>query len=131
MTDSQTLLGFDYGGSRIGVARVDSFVKLPEPLGVIATNDWQGLQELVDEHKPTLLVVGLPRSLDGTENAQAAICKQFASDLTDKTGLPTVLQDESLTTVVASEAQTQKQPQSSLDARVACIILEDYLREHA
>ena len=129
MTDSQTILGFDYGGVRIGVARVDTFVKLPEPLGIIATDDWQGLQELVDEHKPAFLVVGLPRSLDGTQNAQAAICKQFARDLTDKTGLPTIMQDESLTTVMASDARGSK-GQSNLDAQAACIILEDYLREH-
>lgn len=129
MTDSSTILGFDYGEARIGVARVDSFVKIPEALQTVVANDWKALEALIEQHKPSMFVVGLPRSLDGTLNAQAEVCRQFADKLLSKFGIKVVMQDESLTTVSADRLNEEQGLKMAADSLAACIILEDYLRE--
>jgi putative holliday junction resolvase len=128
MTDkSQTLLAFDHGEVRVGIARVDTLVGLPQPLATVSPNDLEAIKKLIDINKPTELIVGLPRGLGGQETDQTRSARQFASSL-GAFGLPVVLQDEALT---SNQARTQKgQAKTSIDEIAACIILEDYLREH-
>lgn len=123
-----TILGLDYGEKRVGIARVDTDVKLPKPLCTIAPDETDELRGIIEEQAPSTLVVGLPRGLDGQETNQTKQARQYAASLS-AFGLPVVLQDEALTTEAAKTRQAGSQ--TSLDEIAACIILEDYLKENS
>jgi len=129
MTDTElTVLGFDYGNARIGVARVNTLVKIPEPLGVIETRNQEVLNKLISEHQPDRLVVGLPRGLDGQETEQTDAARQFAASL-KVFNRPIFMQDEALSSVEAEARLKLLKKPISVDAMAAVIILEDYLSE--
>jgi len=127
----QILLGFDYGTVRTGVALAqDNEV---EPLVTLqSSNLWQGVTELVAMHKPSKLVVGLPRNLDGETTSQTQLAKDFGSQLTTHTGLPVEYQDEAMSTERAKQAispnATIAEQKQKLDQIAAAIILKDYLK---
>lgn len=88
-----------------------------------------GLSALIDEHKITELVVGLPRGLDGQETAQTAYVRDFIGRLADLK-LPIHLQDEALTSHHGEEQlkqQGKSYQKGDIDAQAATIILQDYL----
>ena len=127
----QILLGFDYGTVRTGVALAqDDEV---EPLVTLQSSKlWQGVTELVAMHKPSKLVVGLPRNLDGETTSQTQLAKDFGSQLATHTGLPVEYQDEAMSTerakqVISPNATIAEQKQK-LDQIAAAIILKDYLK---
>lgn len=102
-----TLLAFDFGEKRIGVALGESTLKMAHPLTTIhaTRNDtrFQAIGELIAEWQPVQLVIGLPLHMDGVEHAMSARCRGFAKQLQDRFRLPTTLVDERLT---SAEAQT-------------------------
>lgn len=126
------ILALDVGTVRIGVARASSLVRLPEPLTTL-TNDkdvWPTLRELCEQHNVGVLVVGLPRGLEGQDTAQTAAIREFVDQLSHEIKLPIVLQDEAVTSVQAEQELTQRgKPFSKgdIDALAATYILEDYL----
>ena len=80
-----------------------------------------------------MLVVGLPRNMDGTEGARAEKCRAMGEKLEELTQLPVVMWDERRTTVSASAVLTEngtfgKKRKEQLDAVAAVIILENYLQ---
>ena len=80
-----------------------------------------------------MVVVGLPKNMDGSEGFRAEACREFASVLETKTGIPVHLYDERLTTVSAHNALNLtntrgKKRKSVIDAVSAVMILEDYMR---
>lgn len=124
------LLGLDIGEKRIGVARVNLIAKIPEPLEVLPNNSSFSakLNNILVEHSIDLIVVGLPRSLNGQETNQSKYVRDFASINLKEHNF--VWQDETLSTVSAQSRMKQmgfeKQP-AMLDSVAACIILEDYI----
>lgn len=127
------ILGLDVGHKRVGVARVNTIARLPEPLAALAndTNLQLNLKQLADDYSIDLIVVGLPRSMNGTETAQSAAVRAFCASTLDQIGVPYVYQDETLTTVVAEDRLGAYNRQSGeLDSAAAGVILEDYLAEH-
>ena len=132
---SPTVLAFDYGSKRIGVALVGHDGAGPMPLTTIdATADvWSQVRHLITKHQPNLLVVGWPRGLDGQTTQQTRAAEEFAEQLGLHTGKEVALQDEALS---SEEAQSRlnpkltiKQQRAQIDAVAAQVILEDYLRE--
>ena len=123
---SDTIIAFDYGAARIGVARASTIAKLPEALEPISANNADAIKELIELHKPQTIVVGLPRNLHGSATQQTKEVLAFAQEL-EKYGIEIALQDEALTTVMAEERKKENQ---SVDSVAAAIILEDYIREH-
>ncbi len=125
------ILGFDYGSTRIGVARANLIAKLPEPLEAIDAKSglWARVDELIAEHRPLRLVVGLPRNMEGKETAQSKEVREFASQLSTKTGLEVVFQDESLTSVEAEKSLDVRGSfeKGDVDMFAAAAILDDYL----
>jgi putative Holliday junction resolvase len=103
-----TVLAFDFGEKRVGVAVGELSLGMAHPLETIRTgSDTErlvGVERLVSEWQPVLLVVGLPSHLDGTEHKQSARCRQFAQDLQVRFGIATRLVDERLTSHSASLA---------------------------
>ncbi|MGN0571242.1 MAG: Holliday junction resolvase RuvX [Candidatus Fimenecus sp.] len=132
------ILAIDYGDVRTGVAVCDKFEMLASPVTVIHETDSAKLAEniagLAVEKRAELLVLGLPKNMDGSEGFRAESCRNFAVLLQEKTDLPLDFQDERLTTVSAHNALNLtdtrgKKRKEIVDAVSAVIILEDYLRK--
>lgn len=102
-----SVLGFDFGEKRIGVALGEHLLGIAHPLTTIATeiNDerFRLIGELIAEWKPVTLVVGLPLSLEGEEHRLTLLCKRFARRLEGRFNLPVVMIDERLSSAEASQ----------------------------
>jgi putative holliday junction resolvase len=130
MVAAINVLGLDVGEKRIGVARVNTVVGLPEPLGILSNDNTviQRLQELVAEYDISHIVVGVPRNLEGQETAQSAAIRTYSESL-HVLGLPIVFQDETLSSHEAAErVGGHSVKKGTLDALAACVILEDYIQ---
>lgn len=132
------ILSIDYGDARTGVAVCDKLEMLASPVAVIheknAENLADRIAEIAREKHVELLVLGLPKNMDGTEGFRAENCRLFASVLQQKINLPLDFEDERLTTVSAHNALNLtdtrgKKRKEIVDAVSAVIILEDYLRK--
>ena len=128
----ENILALDVGGKRIGVARANSFVKIPQALDAIAVNgdEITAILDLVNTHEIDTIVVGWPRNMSGKETKQTEITAGFVKKL-KQANLKVKLQDESLTSVEAEERLKQikkNYDKSEIDSQAAKIILEDYLR---
>lgn len=124
-------LAFDYGSQRIGVAIGGGKLGRPEPLAILSNDQhsMHEIQNLINQHRPTKLIVGLPHNLDGEETAQSAECRTFARSLEDF-NLPVIVYDESLSSERAEHRLglvSLRKKKRQLDAISAQIILEDYL----
>ncbi|MEO1767241.1 Holliday junction resolvase RuvX [Thiobacter aerophilum] len=102
-----TVLAFDFGSKRIGVAVGELELRLAHPLATLPGEPREArflaIGELVREWQPVLFVVGLPRHLDGSEHAFAGRCRRFARQLEGRFGIPAVLVDERLSSRAAQE----------------------------
>lgn len=127
-----TLLAFDYGEKRIGVALGNVLTKSARPLTVIQnrTRDYrfEAVAELLREWQPDLLIVGLPMHPDGTPHAMTQQARRFGNQLNGRFQLPVVWIDERYSSVDA-EAQLRERggDLSQLDAEAARVILQQYL----
>jgi len=124
-------LALDWGDVRIGVAACDRDGLLAYPLDTVrgGPDELARLAEMVAEHEPLEVVVGLPRSLDGTEGPAARKVRERAVALAGSVGVPVRLVDERLTTVTASRrlregGRRARQQRSVIDAAAAAAILE-------
>lgn len=123
-----TVLAFDYGEKRVGTATGNGIARLATP-GEVLTNDPDLIKRaclLASGCQADLLVVGLPRNMDGSEGHQAVRAKAFATELRERSGREVVMQDEALSTIEAA----QQFPKVPVDAASAAIILERYFDEH-
>lgn len=131
---ASTVLGFDYGTKRIGVAIGNALTGTARPLEVLKADppDWERIAALVSEWQPGRLVVGLPLNMDGSESELSAAARRFANRLNGRLGLPVVLSDERLSSFEARgelmRADARRGP--AVDALAAAIILETWLGEN-
>lgn len=129
-----TILAFDYGDVRIGVAIKPANESSAEPL-ITLQNDselWHKIQELLDLHEPDLVVVGRPRNLEGESTDQTRKALAFADKLADRYNNKVELQDEALSSETAKNRIPKKLASKSrefIDQYAACVILESYLQE--
>ena len=130
-----TVLAFDYGEVRIGVATGSSEVGIASPVETIACveNDkkFARIEALIKEWQPTLLVVGLPCYLDGTEHDMSRLARKFANRLNGRFSLPVHLVDERLSSAAASSALNEtglrgRKQKTALDQVAAMQILQTY-----
>ena len=77
----KTLLGFDFGTKRIGVAVGQTLTSTASPLTQVNNNDWKSIKQLVEEWRPHAFVVGLPLNMDDTESSTSIAAKAFAKHL--------------------------------------------------
>ena len=125
-----SIIGLDIGEKRIGVARANTIARISEPLATL--NNDQGfdeaLQAVLDEYQPDILVVGLPRNMNGLETPQTAYSKAFTQQKLLKYNIPIVFQDETLSSREAeARLQGKKYTKADIDSQAAAIIIEDYL----
>ena len=130
MRPMETLLGFDFGLKRIGVAVGNSFIRQAQPLTIVqeATNDAKfiSIEKLLKEWQPTRCIVGLPRHPDGAEHEMTVRCRRFANQLQGRFGVATVLIDERYSSAVLPQSRAVL-----IDAQAATIILQQYFDEYA
>lgn len=130
-------LGIDLGSKRIGVALSDSAGSVATPYEVVQRSgdrgrDHRRIGELAAEAGARCLVVGLPRSLDGSDGPAAVAARAEADELAAATGLPVELWDERLTTVTADRdlrALDMKAParRRVVDKVAAAVLLQAWL----
>ena len=125
-----TVMAFDYGLRRVGIAVGNTVTRQGEPLKTIAAPNADGLfreiESLLGEWDPKQLVVGLPMHPDGTEHEMTAKAKRFGNQLHGRFSLPVSWVDERYTSVVL---EGDSQMRDNLDAYSAVLILEQYFAE--
>ena len=129
-------LSVDLGRVRTGIAISDSMGMLASSLCVIEERDDSRLVEkicsIAGEQKADVIVVGLPKNMDGTEGESAQRARALAKEITARSSVPTHMQDERGTTITAhaylsSSEVYGKKRKKKVDAVAASIILQDYL----
>lgn len=142
MSQYRTLLGFDYGSKRIGVAVGQEFTRSAQALRTLHNThsgpDWPAISELIKEWQPDLLVVGLPRNMDDSPHPLAASALNFGKQLEQRYNLPVAWIDEKLSSVEAGERLAQsgisragKRDKANIDKLAAEIILQTWLNSQA
>ena len=130
------IMGVDYGDARTGIAMSDLLCSIVGSTTVIHSRrddkTIAEIQKLIAQNGVTEIVVGLPRNMNGTEGPRAEVCKAFAGQLKEATGLPVTMWDERRTTVEAHQILSDhnyhgKKRKNTVDAVAASLILEGYL----
>lgn len=131
-------LGLDIGDKRIGVALSDPEGILASPLAIIDrrddTTDVEAIVNIISRQQVGQIIIGLPRSMDGSIGRQAEKVKSFAEKLSSHTDVPVEFRDERLTTVSAkrlmqSIGRKKTGKKTRDDAMAAALILQSYLDE--
>jgi len=136
---SGTLLAFDFGHKRIGVAVGQTLTGSANALAVVAVAakpDWQTIGGIIDEWKPVALVVGLPLGADGGETGMSEDARRFGRRLEGRYGIPVWYEDERLTSFSAEQRFVDARSRGGMrrkdaalkDAMAAQIILENWLQ---
>ena len=109
---ARTLLGFDYGTRRIGIAVGQEVTRSVTPLATLHSKhdkpDWDAIGRLIAEWQPDLLIVGLPLHLDGTEQELTQRARRFGNQLKGRYNLPVEMMDERLTSYEAEQLLEQR-----------------------
>ena len=130
-----TVMAFDFGEKRIGVATGETVLKVAHPLTTINTEEnevkFSQIEKLIQEWRPALLVVGLPMHMNGESHLLTQLSKKFAQRLEGRFNLAVVMVDERLSSVEAAQnlsaagVKGTKQ-KAMLDAVAAQSILQSY-----
>lgn len=129
----QTLLAFDYGQRRIGVAVGQTLTKSAKPLAIIKVKKnkplpWQQVQHYIKEWQPQALVLGLSQHAGGSATHLTQAIHNFKAELEQRYHLPVHLVDETLTSVAAQAYLDEMgQKEQFIDAVAAKMILETWL----
>jgi putative Holliday junction resolvase len=131
-----TLLAFDYGEKRIGVAVGNMLIKDARALTIIANRNreyrFEAVGKLIDEWHPDALVVGLPMHPDGAPHEMTRLARRFGNQLNGRFNLPVTWVDERYSSVEAAAQDGRlKRQGAELDAEAARIILQQYFDEAA
>ena len=131
------IMGIDYGKSRIGCAVSDALGMIANPVGTVHETYFpkqvQRVAQWVEEHQPSQIVVGLPRHMNGDEGDSAQMAREFAEALEKTSGIPCVMRDERMTTVMAHkllntlDMRGSRKRKQVVDTVSAVYILQEYL----
>lgn len=131
-----SVLAFDFGEKRVGVAVADISTGIAHPLQVIDAEDnksrFATIEALIAEWQPVQLIVGEPRHADGGTHEIARLARRFAQRLEGRFGLPVALVDETLSSH-AAHTQLRQQGvrgqalQAAIDSAAAAEILSTWL----
>lgn len=130
------ILAVDYGDARTGLAMCDRTEFLASPIGIIEEKSYAKVIEKIvhasREYEAGMIVVGLPKNMDGTEGARAEKTRKMVDMLKKIVDIPVEMWDERSTTVSAASILTEngtfgKKRKEVLDAVAATVILESYM----
>ena len=139
LNTSQILVGLDLGTKTLGVAVSDRFKIIASPLYTIQRNgskkDLLKLQEILNDYEIGGFIVGLPLSLDNSENQQTQLVRNFNKELIDFFNLPSVFWDERFSSdVIFKEMRrsnmSKNKIKNKLDQQSASYILQGYLERY-
>ena len=131
------IMAIDYGDQRIGIAVSDAMAILVGDAWTM--KEWKmerAVKKIAEEVKTRgvgLIVLGLPKNMDGTEGERAAISREFGAMLQEATGLEVKFWDERRSSIEAhailhANGRKEKDHRKSVDAVAASLMLEGYLR---
>jgi putative holliday junction resolvase len=136
----QTILAFDFGLKRIGLASGDTLTGTAGPRPAIPVGetgpDWPAIEREVHALRPQLLVVGAPYNADGSPGSLAAAADAFAAELERRFALPVKRVDERFSSLQASERlkaqrasgeRRRRVRREDIDSAAAAVILERWL----
>jgi putative holliday junction resolvase len=136
MTAARTVLAFDFGLKRIGIASGDTLTRSAAPHGTAGAGptgpDWNAIERAVRALAPAILVVGAPYNADGSDGALTAAARAFAAELGRRFALPVHLVDERFSSLEASAqlrerrasgARRRRVGKSDVDSAAAAVIL--------
>ena len=126
-----TVLAFDFGTLRIGVAYGQSLTQTAKPLKELTANNgipqWEHIQALIDEWQPSCFLTGLPLNMDGSENAMCQRARKFSQRLHGRFGLPSYLWDERLSShEVKIDNPSDNYKRDAVDSLAAVSIVESW-----
>ena len=130
-----TLMAFDFGEKRIGVATGETILKTAHALTTIEAeqNDvkFARIAKLITEWQPSLLIVGLPTYMDGEPHLLTNLAKKFAQRLEGRFNLPVIMVDERLSSAEAAQSLSAAgvssiKQKAMIDAVAAQTILQSY-----
>jgi len=135
-----TLLAFDFGHRRIGVAVGQTLTGSANALAVVSVADkpdWQSISKIISEWKPAAVVVGLPLAADGGETELSKDARRFGRQLEGRYGVSVWYEDERLTSFSAEQRFVDARARGGMrrkdaalkDAMAAQIILENWLQQ--
>ena len=139
LNTSQILVGLDLGTKTLGVAVSDRYKIIASPLSTIQRNgtkkDLLKLQEILNDYEIGGFIVGLPLSLDNSENQQTQLVRNFNKELINFFSLPSVLWDERFSSdVIFKEMRksnmSKNKIKNKLDQQSASYILQGYLERY-
>ena len=126
-----TLLCFDFGSKRIGVAVGQTVTGTASPLLTINSHnnkpDWKKIDEVLSDWRPDALIVGIPLTMHGTPQIMTEAAERFARQLEGRFHLPVYRMDERLSTF---EARDRTGDNEDLDAVAAQAILESWMHDN-
>jgi len=133
----ETILAFDFGLKRIGVAVGQSITQTAQPLPLLKAQDgapkWDEVQQLIEKWQPQLLLVGVPLHMDGSEQDVTRFARRFGNRLNGRFHLPVQWVDERLTSYEAETILSELDFKSAndkigVDSVSAMLILEQWFR---
>lgn len=134
-----SVLGFDYGKKRIGIATGQTITHTATPCKTITqidgNPDWPAIEAEIKQWKPQALIVGIPFFTDGSENRMTAAAKQFCYELEKRFKLPVIEINEALSSAHAEEIlhrnmKINKHNKHEIDKMAAAIIVQRWLDEY-
>lgn len=139
-TRYETIIAFDFGTKRIGVAVGQTITGTASPLehlsAIQGTPNWSCVTKLLKLWRPDALVVGIPYNMDGSLQPITHKAKQFIAELSARTALPIFEVDERLSTIEARQQLFElggykALHEVSIDSFAAKIILESWMKSYA
>ncbi|HJN83032.1 MAG: Holliday junction resolvase RuvX [Verrucomicrobiota bacterium] len=130
------VLAIDHGTVRMGIAMSDELKMIAQPLEFIPAEPFSGfldrLKELLHEYEVELILIGMPRNMDGSFGEASLKVREFAAVLKNSITVPMKTWDERLTSVQANRVLSQggvkkKKKRKNIDAMAAAILLQSYL----
>ncbi|MAW30018.1 MAG: Holliday junction resolvase RuvX [Gammaproteobacteria bacterium] len=131
VTRPVTVLGFDFGMSRIGIAVGQSITNTASPLTIVTARDgipnWDDIDGFITSWQPSYLVVGDPINMDGSDSEMAGLARKFARRIEARWKIPSQMVDERLSSSEAHALSTA----THIDDVAAVLITETWLAIHA
>jgi putative pre-16S rRNA nuclease len=130
------ILAIDPGTVRLGLALSDPSGTIAQPLSVLArrseAEDLKALTELAERHEVGMIVIGLPRLMDGRLDTAAQQAQAFGAQVARATGRPVAYWDERLTSVAAErylieQGKRRSKRRQEIDRMAATLLLQGYL----
>lgn len=135
-----SVLGFDYGEKRIGIATGQSITRSASPLTTLkAVNnkpDWDSIGELIQQWQPDALIVGLPMLLDGSKSEITEKAERFCRQLEGRYHLPVYTINEALSSYEAEHLlrenlKIDQHNKQEIDKMAAAIIVQNWLEQNS